>query len=110
MKSLKGAVLETFGAGNAPNDIVEVLKEATAPDNPNRVLIVNVTQCLKGTVESIYATGNVCLIIDCAKNPSYTFEYSTGMYIVLVTTTNIPHDTNKYIVPNSSCVYLTTCM
>ena len=56
MKNLKGVVLETFGAGNAPDNIVSTLKTAIAND----VLIVNVTQCLEGTVEAIYATGNVC--------------------------------------------------
>ena len=62
LKPLKGAVLQTFGAGNSPDDIVKVLAKATKgklPGNPNRVLIVNITQCLKGTVTDIYATGTV---------------------------------------------------
>ena len=60
---MKGAVLETFGAGNVPDDIVDVIKEATDPRNPKRVLIVNVTQCLQGAVEGVYATGNVIVCV-----------------------------------------------
>ena len=52
---LKGVVLETFGAGNAPSDkwLLEALREAT-----NRgVIIVNKTQCTSGSVEmGLYAT------------------------------------------------------
>lgn len=56
LSNLNGAVLESFGAGNIPHDIVPALREATT----RQVLIVNVTQCLEGTVDdSIYATGEV---------------------------------------------------
>ena len=49
-------MLESFGAGNVPHDIVSALKEATS----RNVLIVNVTQCLEGMVDdSIYAAGEV---------------------------------------------------
>lgn len=56
---LRGLVLETFGAGNAPsgkdNALVNVVAEAV-----NRgVVIVNVTQCLTGSVSALYAPGMV---------------------------------------------------
>ncbi|MDP1604979.1 MAG: asparaginase [Legionella sp.] len=55
---LQGLVLETYGAGNAPNNnprFLELLKEACA----RGVVIVNCTQCRQGRVEmSQYATGN----------------------------------------------------
>ncbi|KAK5072719.1 hypothetical protein LTS08_004842 [Lithohypha guttulata] len=56
---LRGLVLETFGAGNAPsgddNALVKVVAEAI-----NRgIVIVNVTQCLTGSVSAIYAPGMV---------------------------------------------------
>lgn len=58
-KDLKGAVLQTFGAGNSPDDIVSVLKKATSGTlNGTKVLILNITQCLQGSVQAIYATGN----------------------------------------------------
>jgi lysophospholipase len=53
---MKGCILETYGAGNAPDnreDFLNALRNAT-----NRgVVIVNVTQCLTGMVECNYATG-----------------------------------------------------
>lgn len=55
---LRGLVLETYGAGNAPtNDplFLQVLADAIA----RGVVIVNCTQCLAGTVDlSKYATGS----------------------------------------------------
>lgn len=57
--SLRGVVLETFGAGNAMTYpwFVGELKDAIS----RGIVIVNVTQCLAGAVEmSIYETGN-CL-------------------------------------------------
>ena len=62
LKDLKGAVLQTFGGGNSPDDIVSVLKKATSGTlNGTKVLILNITQCLQGSVQAIYATGNVSL-------------------------------------------------
>lgn len=54
---MQGVVLETFGAGNAPErqDLLNVLRDAC-----NRgVVIVNVTQCARGMVSDIYASGRV---------------------------------------------------
>jgi L-asparaginase/Glu-tRNA(Gln) amidotransferase subunit D len=49
-------VLQTFGAGNCPNDplLLSSLKEAT----DRGVVIVNVTQCLEGEVEAHYVAGS----------------------------------------------------
>lgn len=55
---IKGAVLQTYGAGNIPSnrgDILECMQEAAA----RGVLIVNITQCMHGGVEAIYETGEV---------------------------------------------------
>ncbi|CAO3587890.1 unnamed protein product [Absidia cylindrospora] len=51
----QGVVLETYGAGNAParSDLLEALKEAS----DRGVVIVNCTQCRKGLVTDVYATG-----------------------------------------------------
>lgn len=55
---LQGLVLETFGAGNAPEtnaSFLRVIQEAC----DRGVLIVNITQCLKGMVHPhLYASGN----------------------------------------------------
>lgn len=53
---LEGVVLETYGSGNAPDrrrDLLDALAEATA----RGVVIVNCTQCHKGTVNRAYAAG-----------------------------------------------------
>lgn len=54
LKDLKGLVLETFGAGNAPEDgeLIGVLEEGVK----RGVVIVNVTQCQVGTVSPLYAS------------------------------------------------------
>jgi L-asparaginase len=57
LPTLKGVVLRSYGAGNAPRKewLVKALKMATK----NGKVIVNTTQCQTGRVEmSIYETGN----------------------------------------------------
>lgn len=57
---LRGLVLQTFGAGNAPDHdphLMKALKEAT----DRGVVIVNITQCGAGEVSSHYATGQALL-------------------------------------------------
>lgn len=51
----RGVVLETFGAGNAPQrgDLMETLKEACDAG----VVIVAISQCTKGSVSAAYQTG-----------------------------------------------------
>ena len=54
---IRGLVLQTYGIGNAPEDLklISALKAA----NDRGVIIVNCTQCLKGTVNmEDYATGS----------------------------------------------------
>ena len=55
---IKGLVLETYGVGNAPDndpDLLDVFKKACE----RGVVVVNCTQCLKGTVRpNAYATGS----------------------------------------------------
>ena len=56
LQPLEGVVIETFGAGNAPDvrpDFLKVLREATA----RGVVIVSVTQCHRGRATIDYATG-----------------------------------------------------
>ncbi|TFK16016.1 toll-like receptor 3 [Platysternon megacephalum] len=53
---MEGIVLETYGTGNAPNnreDLLDELKKATE----RKVVILNCTQCLRGSVAAVYATG-----------------------------------------------------
>ncbi|GAB6025427.1 hypothetical protein CHUAL_011173 [Chamberlinius hualienensis] len=53
---LKGLILMSFGAGNIPTvrkDLMEELKSASE----RGVLIINITQCLRGCIAAIYETG-----------------------------------------------------
>ncbi|KAL0946750.1 hypothetical protein HGRIS_012927 [Hohenbuehelia grisea] len=58
---IRGVVLETFGAGNAPQraDLMQALQEAC----DRGVIIVAITQCAKGTVSDAYETGRTLLKI-----------------------------------------------
>jgi lysophospholipase len=59
MPPVKGVVLETFGAGNAPQraDLMQALKEAC----DRGVVVVAITQCVKGNVSDAYETGRTLL-------------------------------------------------
>jgi lysophospholipase len=56
---VQGVVLETFGAGNAPQrkDLMSALREACE----RGVVIVAITQCAKGAVSNAYDTGRTLL-------------------------------------------------
>ncbi|KAK5886249.1 hypothetical protein CesoFtcFv8_017301 [Champsocephalus esox] len=57
---MEGVVLETYGSGNCPDNrprLLAVLKKATN----DGVIIINCTQCLRGTVSASYATGKVLM-------------------------------------------------
>ncbi|TFY82988.1 hypothetical protein EWM64_g1025 [Hericium alpestre] len=56
---VKGVVLETFGAGNAPQrkDLMDTLREAC----DRGVVIVAISQCAKGSVSDAYETGRTLL-------------------------------------------------
>ncbi|KAH7908874.1 asparaginase-domain-containing protein [Hygrophoropsis aurantiaca] len=59
MPPTRGVVLETFGAGNAPQrtDLMTALKEAC----DRGIVIVAITQCSKGSVSDAYETGRTLL-------------------------------------------------
>ncbi|MCJ1467173.1 hypothetical protein MMC07_005796 [Pseudocyphellaria aurata] len=52
--SLKGLVLETFGAGNAPGGPDGALTRIFGDAVKRGIIIVNVTQCMNGTVSPLY--------------------------------------------------------
>jgi lysophospholipase len=59
LKGLRGLILETFGAGNAPSgedgSLTAVIKAAVERD----IVIVNVSQCQSGSVSPLYAPATV---------------------------------------------------
>lgn len=56
-EKLKGLVLETFGAGNAPSGHDNAMLKVIADAVGRGIVIVNVTQCLTGSVNPVYAAG-----------------------------------------------------
>lgn len=84
---MEGVVLETYGSGNAPDnrpDLLEELKKATDAG----VIIINCTQCLRGTVSTSYATGKVSHLL-VKPDPAFTtfcdiFEESSRPFISIV--------------------------
>ncbi|KAK5211533.1 hypothetical protein LTR99_005616 [Exophiala xenobiotica] len=58
-ENLRGLVLETFGTGNAPSGHDNKLLRVIADAVERGVIIVNITQCLTGSVSPLYAPGMV---------------------------------------------------
>jgi L-asparaginase len=83
---LQGLVLEAYGLGNGPArdpDFLRVLEQATA----RGVVIVAVTQCLKGGVElSSYATGQALLAAGVSDGGDMTTEAALAKLYYLFTT------------------------
>uniref|UniRef100_A0A8D8VK74 asparaginase n=1 Tax=Cacopsylla melanoneura TaxID=428564 RepID=A0A8D8VK74_9HEMI len=55
---MNGVILQTYGSGNFPSnrtDLLELLKSA----NERGVIIVNCSQCSRGTTSNIYETGMI---------------------------------------------------
>ncbi|OAL67239.1 lysophospholipase [Trichophyton rubrum] len=57
LEGLRGLVLETFGAGNAPSGQDNRMTKVLADAIKRGIVIVNVTQCLSGSVSPVYAAG-----------------------------------------------------
>ncbi|RKO82831.1 cytoplasmic asparaginase I, partial [Blyttiomyces helicus] len=72
---IRGVVIETYGSGNAPNnrpDLLAALKEAS----DRGLVIVNCTQCKRGLVTDIYATGKALLQVGVVPGSDMTPEVS----------------------------------
>ncbi|VDK39206.1 unnamed protein product [Taenia asiatica] len=71
---MKGVILETYGTGNVPSnntELIEVLKEAHDVHN---IVLLNVTQCWKGTVADVYATGAILSSVGAVSGCDITTE------------------------------------
>lgn len=87
---LKGVILETFGAGNAPDSkwFIDLLKEAIKKNIP----IVNVTQCIEGNVLlGHYETSNQLKNIGIINGKDITTESAIAKLKYLIGE-NISHD------------------
>ncbi|EED17732.1 lysophospholipase, putative [Talaromyces stipitatus ATCC 10500] len=57
LKGLRGLILETFGAGNAPGGRDNAMTNVLASAIQRGIVIINITQCLTGHVSPVYAPG-----------------------------------------------------
>lgn len=55
---MQGVVLQTYGAGNAPSNRPDLLQAFREAINMG-VIVVNITQCTRGFVDTSYETGKV---------------------------------------------------
>ena len=72
---VRGVILETFGAGNAPQrpELMAALREAC----DRGVVVVSISQCAKGAVSSVYATGQSLISAGVVPGGDMTPEVST---------------------------------
>ncbi|KAH9636943.1 hypothetical protein HF086_016882 [Spodoptera exigua] len=88
-----GVVLETYGNGNIPIKRKEIYKEIEAAVK-NKVLVVNVTQCINGTViaKPLYETG--LLLLECGVVPAYdmTAEAAWAKLSYVLTKTELSYE------------------
>ncbi|XP_054652296.1 60 kDa lysophospholipase isoform X2 [Dunckerocampus dactyliophorus] len=91
---MEGVVLETYGSGNAPDnrpDLLEELKKAT----DSGVIIINCTQCLRGTVSTSYATGKVLIDAGLIAGGDMTPEAALSKLSYVLAKTEIGLDAKK---------------
>ena len=77
LPTIRGVILETFGAGNAPQraDLMQALKEAC----DRGVVVVAITQCAKGSVSDAYETGRTMIQAGIVYGGDMTPEVSSFM-------------------------------
>jgi L-asparaginase len=83
MKNLRALIIKTYGSGNAPQKpwLFEKLKEL----NERGVILVNITQCSKGTVEMRrYETGRQLLQAGAVNGYDGTMESTVSKLMYLL--------------------------
>ncbi|XP_072934743.1 L-asparaginase-like [Epargyreus clarus] len=92
LKGMDGVVLETYGNGNIPIKRKEIYKEIERAVK-NNVLVVNVTQCINGTVlgKPFYETG--LLLLECGVVPAFdmTAEAALAKLSYVLTKTELSY-------------------
>lgn len=89
-KGLRAIVMETYGAGNAPTEewLTQILKEAI----DNRIIILNVTQCISGKVDQEkYETGSHLKKVGVISGKDLTFEAAITKLMVLLGDETLSH-------------------
>ena len=92
----RAVIIETYGAGNAPSKewFLEIVREASSMDK----ILINVTQCLAGSVNmDIYATGKCLKDAGVTNGYDSTTESALGKLFYLLGQSNDPEAVKSYM-------------
>jgi L-asparaginase len=99
IKGLKGVIMETYGAGNAPSGSWFLYRIEKAVERG--IIILNVTQCTRGTVEmGRYETSRHLLNVGVIGGYDITTEAATTKMMVLLAQ-DLPHQEVKMLLNKS---------
>lgn len=94
---LQGAVLQTFGSGNAPDRhpaLLRALERATTAGIP----VVAVSQCLRGTVRPDYAAGRALADVGVVSGLDMTTEAALTKLAFLLSQDDVPdHEIPRFV-------------
>uniref|UniRef100_A0A8C7YS20 asparaginase n=1 Tax=Oryzias sinensis TaxID=183150 RepID=A0A8C7YS20_9TELE len=93
---MQGIVLETYGSGNAPDNRPDLLAELKAATDSG-VIIINCTQCLRGTVSASYATGKVLMEAGLIAGGDMTPEAALSKLSYVLAKKNLDLDAKKKV-------------
>lgn len=91
---MEGIVIESFGSGNIPSnrpDLVKEFKEAAE----RGVLMLNITQCARGTVTDAYAAGRVLFEIGVIPGYDMTPEAALAKMAYVLSKKEITHSQRR---------------
>ena len=92
----RAVIIETYGAGNAPSKewFIEIVREASSMGK----ILLNVTQCLAGSVNmDIYATGKCLKEAGVTSGYDSTTESALGKLFYLLGQSNDPEAVKSYM-------------
>jgi len=97
---MQGIVIESFGAGNVPSNRPDLIKEfqnAAA----RGVLILNITQCFKGSVSDAYAAGKVLFDIGVVPGFDLTPEAALTKLAYVLGKSDLTHEGRRKLLASN---------